>query len=152
VIQLVDYSVDCEHLNTRYDEAEKIDLNIKTMFCDLSNPFSKFKRINSNFPYKDSRLPLKFFNAIWCRGHPIASRIIPHVATSHSLVTIPEAQITDESTPSVGMDDRMIGVRFPAGAGNFSLRHHVQTGSGAHPAFYSVGTGDSLPGGKAAGA
>jgi hypothetical protein len=28
----------------------------------------------------------------------------------------------------------MIGVRFPAGAGNFSLRHHVQTGFEAHPA------------------
>jgi hypothetical protein len=28
--------------------------------------------------------------------------------------------------------DSSVGVRFPAGAGNFSLRHHVQTGSGAH--------------------
>jgi len=28
----------------------------------------------------------------------------------------------------------MIGVIFPAGAGNFSLRHRFQTGSGAHPA------------------
>jgi hypothetical protein len=35
----------------------------------------------------------------------------------------------------------MIGVRFQAGAGNFSLRHHVQTGSGAHPASYSMCTG-----------
>jgi hypothetical protein len=26
------------------------------------------------------------------------------------------------------------GVRVPAGAGNFSLHHHVQTGSGANPA------------------
>jgi hypothetical protein len=25
---------------------------------------------------------------------------------------------------------------FPAGAGNFSLRHRVQTGSGAHPSSY----------------
>jgi len=31
------------------------------------------------------------------------------------------------------------GVRLPAGAGNFSLR---QRGSGAHPAFYPVRTGD----------
>jgi hypothetical protein len=29
-----------------------------------------------------------------------------------------------------GLNDR--GVRFPAGAGNFSLHHRVQTGSGAH--------------------
>jgi len=25
------------------------------------------------------------------------------------------------------------------GTGNFSLHHHVQTGSGAHPASYSMG-------------
>jgi hypothetical protein len=40
------------------------------------------------------------------------------------------------------LDNRMIGVRIPAGAGNFSLRHRVQTGSGAHPASYPIGTGD----------
>jgi len=39
-----------------------------------------------------------------------------------------------------------IWVRFPAGAGNFSLLHRVQTGSGAHP----MGIGGSLPEGKAA--
>jgi hypothetical protein len=37
-----------------------------------------------------------------------------------------------------GLDDRMIGVRFAEGAGNFSLRHQVHTGSGAHPASYSM--------------
>jgi len=37
----------------------------------------------------------------------------------------------------------MVGVRFPAEAGNFSLRHRVQTASGAHPASYPVGTGGS---------
>jgi hypothetical protein len=51
-----------------------------------------------------------------------------------------------------GLDDWMIGVRIPAGAGNFSLRHRVQTGSGAHPASYPMGTRGSFPGGKAAGA
>jgi len=39
-----------------------------------------------------------------------------------------------------------------AGAGNFSLHHCVQTGSGPHPASYPKGTGGSFPGGKAAGA
>jgi hypothetical protein len=34
----------------------------------------------------------------------------------------------------------MIGVRFPAGNRNFPLRHHVQTGSGAHPASYPMCT------------
>jgi hypothetical protein len=48
-----------------------------------------------------------------------------------------------------GLDDRIIGVRLPAGTGNFSL-HHVQTGSGAHAASYLLGTAGSLPGGKAA--
>jgi hypothetical protein len=38
------------------------------------------------------------------------------------------------------LDDRSSRVRFPAGAGNFSLHHHVQNGSGAHSASYSVGT------------
>jgi hypothetical protein len=31
-------------------------------------------------------------------------------------------------------------VRFPAGAGKFSLHHRVQNGSGAHPASYPTGT------------
>jgi hypothetical protein len=51
-----------------------------------------------------------------------------------------------------GLDDRMIGVRFPVGAGNFSLLPRVQTGSGTHPASYPLGTGGSFPGCKAAGA
>jgi hypothetical protein len=51
-----------------------------------------------------------------------------------------------------GLDDRGSRVRFPAGAGNFSLLHRVQNGSGAHPASYLVGTRGSFPGGKAAGA
>jgi hypothetical protein len=49
-----------------------------------------------------------------------------------------------------GLDDRMFGVRFPVRAGNFSLRHYVQTGSGAHPASYPMGTEGSFHGGKAA--
>jgi hypothetical protein len=51
-----------------------------------------------------------------------------------------------------GLDDRGAGVRFPAGAGNFSLHHRVQTGSGAHPAFYPMGTGGCFPRGEVAGA
>jgi hypothetical protein len=51
-----------------------------------------------------------------------------------------------------GLDDLSSRVRFPAGAGNFSLHHRVQNGSGAHPAFYLMGTKGSFLGGKAAGA
>jgi hypothetical protein len=50
------------------------------------------------------------------------------------------------------LDDRGSRVRFPAGAGNFSLHHRVQNGSGAHPASYIMGTRGSFPGDKAAGA
>jgi hypothetical protein len=35
----------------------------------------------------------------------------------------------------------MIGVRIPAAAGNFSLRHRVQTDSEAHAASYPMGNG-----------
>jgi hypothetical protein len=51
-----------------------------------------------------------------------------------------------------GLDDRGSRVRFPAGAGNFSLHHRVQNGSGAHPTFYPMDTRGSFPGGKATGA
>jgi hypothetical protein len=54
--------------------------------------------------------------------------------------------------PGYGVDDRMIGVLFPAGAGNFSLLHCVQSGPAAHPVSYPMGTRGSFPGGKAAGA
>jgi hypothetical protein len=48
-----------------------------------------------------------------------------------------------------GLDDRVIGVRFPAGAKDFSSNLCVQTGSGAHPASCPMGTGGPFHGGKA---
>jgi hypothetical protein len=51
-----------------------------------------------------------------------------------------------------GVDDRGSRIRFPEGAGNFSLHHRVQNGAGVHPAIYPMGTRGSFPGGKAAGA
>jgi hypothetical protein len=50
-----------------------------------------------------------------------------------------------------GLDDRGSKVRFPAGAGNFSLHYRVQNGSRAHPASYPMGIRGSFSGGKAAG-
>jgi hypothetical protein len=41
-------------------------------------------------------------------------------------------------------------VRSPAGAKDFSCILCVQTGSEAHPASYTMGTGDPFPGGKSA--
>jgi hypothetical protein len=51
-----------------------------------------------------------------------------------------------------GLDDRGSRALFPAGAGNLSLHHRVQNGSGAHPASYLMGTRGSFPGSKPAGA
>jgi hypothetical protein len=51
-----------------------------------------------------------------------------------------------------GLEDRGSKVRFPVGAGNFSLHNSVQKGSGAHPASYPMGTRGSFPEGKTAGA
>jgi hypothetical protein len=48
------------------------------------------------------------------------------------------------------LDDWGSRVRFPVGAGNFSLHHHVQKSSGAHPASYLMGTRGSFPEDKAA--
>jgi hypothetical protein len=44
-----------------------------------------------------------------------------------------------------GLDDLAIGVRSPAGAEDFSSILCVQTGSGAHPASCTLGTGWSFP-------
>jgi hypothetical protein len=47
------------------------------------------------------------------------------------------------------LDDRAIGVRSPAGAKNLSSSLCIQTGSGAHPASSTMGTGGPLPVDKA---
>jgi hypothetical protein len=49
-----------------------------------------------------------------------------------------------------GLDDRAIGVRFPAAAKYFSSILCVQTGSGDHPASCTMGTGGPFPGDKSA--
>jgi hypothetical protein len=48
-----------------------------------------------------------------------------------------------------GLDDRVIGVRSPAGAKDFSSSPCVQTGSGAHPASCPMSTVGPFPGSKA---
>jgi hypothetical protein len=47
-----------------------------------------------------------------------------------------------------GLDDRTIGVRSPAEAKDSSSSLCVQTGSGAHPASCTMGTGGPFPGAK----
>jgi hypothetical protein len=53
---------------------------------------------------------------------------------------------------SAGLRAGWSAVRVPKGVGNFSLHHHVHTGSWAHPVSYPMGTRGSFPGGKATGA
>jgi hypothetical protein len=48
-----------------------------------------------------------------------------------------------------GLDDRAIGIRSPAEAKDFSSSLCVQSGSGAHPASCTMGTGGPFPGDKA---
>jgi hypothetical protein len=43
---------------------------------------------------------------------------------------------------------RTAGVRVSEWTRDFSVLHSVQSGSGAHPAFYPVGSGCSIPSGK----
>jgi hypothetical protein len=50
-----------------------------------------------------------------------------------------------------GLDDQAIGVPSPAEAKDFSSSLCVQTGSGAHPASYPMGTGGPFPGLSAGG-
>jgi hypothetical protein len=47
--------------------------------------------------------------------------------------------------------DESSRVRFPLGAGYFSLHHRVQNDSGVHPTSYPGGTGVPFPEDKAAG-
>jgi hypothetical protein len=48
-----------------------------------------------------------------------------------------------------GLDDRAIELRYSAEATDFSSSLCVQTGSGAHPASCTMGTGGPFPGVKA---
>jgi hypothetical protein len=82
--------------------------------------------------------------------------------------------ILTELSPLAGVDERIIlrlilragraqsvyrwatgwtaGVRSQAQASYFPLLHNIQIGSGAHQTSYPLGTGDSFPEGKVAGA
>jgi hypothetical protein len=50
-----------------------------------------------------------------------------------------------------GLNDGSTRFRFQKRAGNFSLHHSVQNGSGSHPASYPMGTRGSFSEDKVAG-
>jgi hypothetical protein len=64
-----------------------------------------------------------------------------HIVTNNGERNIPINSSSVGIATDYGLDDWMIGVQFLVGAVIFSLRHCVQTGSGAHPASYLMGTG-----------
>jgi hypothetical protein len=67
----------------------------------------------------------------------------------YNFLYFPVRAVVAQSVSRLGyrLDDRGSRVRISAGAGNFSLRHRVQNGSGAHPASYPMGNRGSFPGG-----
>jgi hypothetical protein len=85
---------------------------------------------------------------------PLRSKHVQHPVLRHpTFVLFPHCERPDSSVGialGYGLDDRGSRVRFPVGAGNFSLHYRLQNGSGAHPASYPMGTRGSFPGGKAA--
>jgi hypothetical protein len=67
--------------------------------------------------------------------------------------SVKKSKSCDSSTGIVlgyELDDQGPRIRFPGWAWNFSLHHHFQNGTGAHPASYQVDTRGSFPGGKMA--
>jgi hypothetical protein len=63
-------------------------------------------------------------------------------------LSIPQMIVNDFIVSDYGLDDRAIWVRSAAGAKDFSSNLCVQTGSEAHPASCTMGTGGPFPGAK----
>jgi hypothetical protein len=70
---------------------------------------------------------------------------------NHFTIAVPYIGAGIAQCYSAGLRAGWSGVRVPVGAGNFSLHHRVQTGSGAHLASYPMGTRGSFLGFKVAG-
>jgi hypothetical protein len=92
---------------------------------------------------------------IYCAVAKLITPQIPHCRESeifpYILLNIESRDGSVGIAMGYGLDDRDSRVRFSAGVENFSLHHHVQNDSGAHPASYPMGTSGSFPGGKAVG-
>jgi len=69
--------------------------------------------------------------------------------TSKYFSTAPCSQTGAAIALGYCLDDRGSRVRFPAEAGNFTLQHRVQNGSGAHSTSYPMGIGGSFNRNKA---
>jgi hypothetical protein len=96
-----------------------------------------------------------FLSLYFLRPMPYSIHLFLNVTVLHyNVFTKPVYnQMSRGSSGSIvsdyGLDDRTIEVRSPTEAEDFSSSPCVQTGSGAHPASYPMGTGGPFPGGKA---
>jgi hypothetical protein len=81
-------------------------------------------------------------NLLWNKYIDRKCKITLH--TTHFRSRVSSGSIVSD----YGLDDRAIGVRYPAGAKDFSSSLCVQTGSGAHSTSCTMGTGGPFPGGK----
>jgi hypothetical protein len=70
---------------------------------------------------------------------------------SNKMFHVPETVRSRDSSVGIERGCGLVGrVQFAEGAIYCFLLHRVQTGPGAHPASYPMGTGGSFPGGKTA--
>jgi hypothetical protein len=76
-------------------------------------------------------------------------RAVAGLHSPHHYLWLGEPGSSVSIVSGYGLDDRTIEVRSPAEAKDFPSSLCVQTGSGAHPASCTMGTGGPFPGAKA---
>jgi hypothetical protein len=119
-------------------------MNINCFVFCVSFHFWCYRSILINVTFRK----FVFFDGIMLETHAFLSRFVPCEHFRHLLVMF-GARIAQWY--SAGLRTGLSGVPVPAGAGNFSLHHSVQNGSGAHPASYPMVKRGSFPGEKAVG-
>jgi hypothetical protein len=151
----------CPHLYSIYAETDSKYFTsecycgeLETPWAGASSLFTLRYLLVSVFTFPESRLmcrPRLMISMLSSRGcDGISCNRALHKVTNTvcflvCLLTLSHLCIVSD----YGLDDRAIGVRSPAGAKDFSCSPCVQTGSGAHPASCTMGTGGPFPGGKA---
>jgi hypothetical protein len=96
---------------------------------------------------------------IWGMDKGFVRGLVAHRHSLSSIMTItlqevlgrtnlPTFSMAVVAISDYGLDDRAIRIRSPARAKDFSSNLCVQTGSGAHPASSTMGTGGPVPGAK----
>jgi hypothetical protein len=101
----------------------------------------------------DSNQSLNFLSFLFLSSFSFHSRFHPPLSTSFISLLISYTFGSRCGSASIvsdyGLDYRVIRVRSPVEAKDFSCSLCVQTSSGSHPVSYPMGTGGPFPGGKA---